>query len=131
MATATWYGRQHQGRRTSSGERFDMNRLTAAHGTLPLGTRVKVTNLDNGKEVEVRINDRHGGRPKLIDLSDAAARVVGMRQEGLTRVMILVVAAVSDAVSVPGPPPPKAAVPLPRHKPVPTARTNNSTPGAT
>src|SRR5687768_4660291 len=55
---ASWYGRQHHGKRTASGETYDMNKLTAAHRTLPIGTRVLVTNLENGRTVEVRINDR-------------------------------------------------------------------------
>jgi rare lipoprotein A (peptidoglycan hydrolase) len=84
---ASWYGRQHHGRRTASGETYDMNGLTAAHRTLPLGTRVRVTNLDNGRTVDVRINDRGpfaGNR--LIDLSYAAASRLGAIGTGLFRV---------------------------------------------
>ena len=55
---ASWYGEPHHGRLTASGERFDMNALTAAHPTLPFGTRLRVVNLDNDREVEVRVNDR-------------------------------------------------------------------------
>ena len=76
---ASWYGPGFHGRRTANGEVYDQYELTAAHRTLPLGTRVCVTNLDNGRSVEVRINDRGpfvGGR--VIDLSYAAARVIGM-----------------------------------------------------
>jgi peptidoglycan lytic transglycosylase len=75
---ASWYGEPHHGRRTASGEIFDMHQLTAAHRTLPLGTRVIVTNLRNGRSVEVRVNDRGphvAGR--IIDLSYAAARELG------------------------------------------------------
>src|SRR6266481_2175795 len=58
---ASWYGRPHHGRRTASGEIYDMNKMTAAHRTLPLGTRVLVTNRENGRTIEVRINDRGPG----------------------------------------------------------------------
>ena len=72
---ATWYGgKRWHGRRTASGERFDRQALTAAHKTLPLGSRVRVVNLSNGREVTVRINDRGPFSPQLIiDLSEAAA----------------------------------------------------------
>lgn len=80
---ASYYGRKFQGRRTANGERFDMNAMTAAHKTLPFGTRVAVTNPRNGKTVTVRINDRgpyaHG---RLIDLSRAAATQIGIVQRG-------------------------------------------------
>lgn len=75
---ASWYGEPHHGRPTASGEIYDMYQLTAAHRTLPMGTRVLVTNLKNGRAVEVRINDRGphvDGR--IIDLSYAAARELG------------------------------------------------------
>jgi len=67
---ATFYGREQHGGPTASGERFDMRKMTAAHRTLPLGTRVRVTNTRNGRSVEVRINDRgpYGGRGRIIDL---------------------------------------------------------------
>jgi len=90
--TASWYGPQHQGKRTSSGERFDMNDLTAAHRTFTFGTRVKVTLLSSGRSVVVRINDRfpnHKGR--VIDLSRAAAREIGMMKLGTGRVRLEVV----------------------------------------
>ncbi len=80
---ASWYGPGFHGRRTASGQTFDRNALTAAHRTLPFGTLVRVTNLNNGAQVTVRINDRgpfHGGR--VIDLSEAAARKVGMTASG-------------------------------------------------
>lgn len=75
---AVWYGPGFHGRRTASGEVYDMHALTAAHPSLPFGTRVRVTNLRNGKSVVVRINDRgpFGGR-YIIDLSYAAARAIG------------------------------------------------------
>ena len=90
---ASWYGRHHHGKLTASGEPYDMNDLTAAHRTLPLGTRVRVTNLDNGRSVDVRINDRGpfvGNR--LIDLSYAAARRLGAIGAGVFRVGLKTVA---------------------------------------
>ena len=90
---ASWYGPQHQGKRTSSGERFDMNDLTAAHRTFAFGTRVKVTLLSSGRSVVVRINDRfpnHKGR--VIDLSRAAAREIGLMARGTGKVRLEVVA---------------------------------------
>ena len=76
---ASYYGRRFHGRPTASGERFDMNAMTAAHRTLPFGSLVEVTNPRNGKKVTVRINDRgpfHGNR--VIDVSRAAARELGL-----------------------------------------------------
>jgi len=80
---ASWYGEKHHGRKTASGEIFDMNKLTAAHRSLPFGTRVRVRSLSTGKSVEVRINDRGpyaGGR--AIDLSRAAAERLGIIAKG-------------------------------------------------
>ena len=80
---ASYYGRKFDGRRTASGETFRMTELTAAHRTLPFGSKVRVTNPSNGREVIVRINDRgpfHGNR--LIDLSRAAAERIGLIQRG-------------------------------------------------
>ena len=92
MGNASWYGKPHQGRKTASGESFDMNALTAAHRTLPFGTRVQVTNLRNGRTVEVRINDRGPQVPdRIIDLSYAAARALGAVGDGVFRVRIAVV----------------------------------------
>jgi rare lipoprotein A len=89
-----WYGAQHQGRRTASGARFDMYQLTAAHRTLPLGTRVRVTNLENGRAVNVRVNDRGPvGRGRILDLSYAAARALGAVGAGVVRVRLEVLAA--------------------------------------
>ena len=89
---ASFYGKAHAGRRTASGEVFNPAKLTAAHRTLPFGTRVRVTNLSNGKHVVVRINDR-GPRSdrRMIDLSEAAARKIGMIQRGLARVRLEVI----------------------------------------
>lgn len=88
---ASWYGREHQGRLTSSGEPFDMNKLTAAHPTLPLGSDLRVTNLKNGRSVQVRVNDRGPRGPgRIIDLSYAAAEALGYVQAGLIPVRIQV-----------------------------------------
>lgn len=87
---ASWYGDRHHGRRTASGEVFDMNALTAAHKTLPFGTRVRVRHLATGLEVTVRINDRGpftGGR--IIDLSRAAAERIGLIRAGVSPVVLL------------------------------------------
>lgn len=87
---ASWYARYFHGRRTANGERYDQNQLTAAHKTLPFGTVVRVRSEVNGKEVDVRINDRGpfvAGR--VIDLSQAAASALGMLQLGVKRVTLL------------------------------------------
>ena len=87
--TASYYGKAHHGKRTASGERFNQNALTAAHRTLAFGTRVRVTNLDNGRSVVVRINDRGPHtRGRLIDLSRAAAEKIGMIRSGTARVRV-------------------------------------------
>jgi rare lipoprotein A len=86
---ASWYGSRHHGKRTASGEIFNQAKFTAAHRTLPWGSRVKVTNLANGKSVEVRINDRGPfSKGRIIDLSRAAARSLGMVEQGITTVRI-------------------------------------------
>ena len=89
---ASWYGEPHHGRPTASGEIYDMNQLTAAHRTLPLGTRVLVTNLKNGRAVEVRINDRGPSvEGRIIDLSFAAAKELGALPSGTIPVRIRVI----------------------------------------
>jgi rare lipoprotein A len=89
VGVASWYGGRDQQRLTASGERFDRNKLTAAHRHLPLDTVARVTNLANGRSVEVTVNDRgpyvHG---RVIDLSARAARELGMLREGLALVRI-------------------------------------------
>ncbi|MFQ5746777.1 MAG: septal ring lytic transglycosylase RlpA family protein [Gemmatimonadota bacterium] len=89
---ASWYGPGFHGRRTASGEIFDMEAMTAAHKTLPFGTRVRVMNLENGRATSVRINDRGPFvRGRIIDLSRAAARSIHMLGPGTARVRIAVV----------------------------------------
>ena len=86
---ASWYGPGFHGRKTSSGERFDMNALTAAHRTLPIPSYARVTNLANGKTVVVRINDRGPFHSKrVLDLSKGAAKALGFIQQGSTNVRI-------------------------------------------
>jgi bifunctional non-homologous end joining protein LigD len=89
---ASWYGRRHQGRRTASGELYDMTKLTAAHRTFPLGTVVRVTHVGNGRSVEVRVNDRGpfvDGR--IVDISRAAAERLGVLGLGIFPVTLTVV----------------------------------------
>lgn len=86
---ASFYADKFQGRKTANGETFRQGKMTAAHKTLPFGTKVKVTNLDNGKTVKVRINDRGpfvAGR--IIDLSKKAAKKIGMVNSGVANVKI-------------------------------------------
>lgn len=85
---ASWYGRQFHGNKTASGERFDMNAMTAAHGTLPLNCYVKVTNKDNGKSVVVRINDRRPSSGRVLDLSYGAAKAIGIANQSTGNVTI-------------------------------------------
>ena len=86
---ASWYGEEFARRPTASGERYDPSKLTGAHRTLPLGSRVRVTNLLNGRSVMVTINDRGPYMPRReIDLSYGAARVLGIVRRGVARVRI-------------------------------------------
>ena len=86
---ASYYGNELAGNRTASGERFNPSQLTAAHRSLPFGSKVRVTNISNGDSVVVRINDRgpfsHG---RVIDVSHAAAREIGMHRSGTARVRL-------------------------------------------
>ena len=87
---ASWYGPKFHGRRTASGERYDMHGLTAAHKTLPFGTKVRVRSLYTGKEVVVRINDRGPfSHSRIIDLSLGAISALGLRHRGVTEVVLL------------------------------------------
>lgn len=99
VGIASWYGSDFNGRKTASGEVFDKNLLTAAHTTLPLPVIARVTNLQNGRSVKVRINDRgpfaHG---RLIDVSQAAARKLGFLGNGTAKVRVQVLADESQAL---------------------------------
>jgi len=89
---ATWYGAGLHGHHTANGERYDMNRFTAAHRELPFGSIVRVTNLRNGRSVVVRINDRGPLAPeRMIDLSRGAAKRIGMIGTGIQRVHLDVI----------------------------------------
>ncbi len=89
VGNASWYGKQFHGKATASGEAYDMFQFTAAHRTLPLGTWVKVTNLNNGRWIMVRVNDR-GPVPesRIIDLSYGAAQMLGFRARGIEKVRL-------------------------------------------
>jgi rare lipoprotein A len=107
---ASWYGRERHGRRTASGEIFDSNQLVAAHRTAPFGTYALVTNLANGRTVQVRINDRGPAvAGRLVDLSYAAACQLDMVHVGVTRVKVEFLAA-----PLPGHPRSQESLPEPR-----------------
>jgi rare lipoprotein A len=100
VGTASWYGPGFDGNPTSSGEIYDVGEMTAAHQTLPLGTRVVVTNLANGKSIEVRINDRGPfAKGRLIDLSYAAAHSIDLVGPGTASVRV---ESIDDAEGPPG-----------------------------
>ncbi len=89
VGIASWYGKRYHGRRTASGEIFDMNSGTAAHRTLPFGTRVEVTNLENGRSAVLKINDRGPFvRRRIIDVSRRVAQELGFVQQGTARVRV-------------------------------------------
>ncbi len=90
MGVASYYGRRFHGRLTANGERFNMRAMTAAHKTLPFGSRIKVTNPSNGRSVTVRINDRGPFIPgRVLDLSRGAAEKIGMIRSGHARVQMV------------------------------------------
>ena len=116
VGVASWYGPGFHGNRTANGEIYDQYELTAAHPSLPLGTRVMVTNLENGRAVQVRVNDRGpfvDGR--AIDLSYAAARTIGMVGPGTVRVRIEVLGPTTLAAAAPV----AAPAALPTARPIP------------
>jgi rare lipoprotein A len=95
---ASYYADRFQGRKTASGVRYEKTSLTAAHKTLPLGTKVRVTNLKTGDSVDVEINDRGPHiKGRVVDLSKAAARELGMMSAGLVKVQVEVIEAANDA----------------------------------
>lgn len=92
QGVASYYGHELAGNRTASGERFNPQALTAAHRSLPMGTRIRVTNQSNGRSVVVRINDRGPfARGRIIDVSLAAARQIAMVRSGTARVSLAIV----------------------------------------
>jgi rare lipoprotein A len=115
---ASWYGIPYNGRPTASGEIYDMEQVSAAHRTFPFGTWLEVTDLDNGKKIDVRVNDRGPFvRHRIIDLSLGAAREIEMVGPGTARVRLKVI---RPPVSTPAPvtavsaSPPSASTPVPR-----------------
>lgn len=86
---ASWYGRDFHGKKTANGEIYNMNDLTAAHPTLPMPTRVRVTNLENGKSLELRVNDRGPFRKgRIIDVSHKASQLLGFQEKGTAKVRV-------------------------------------------
>jgi rare lipoprotein A len=89
VGTASWYGRTHHGRRTASGQIFNMNNFTAAHRSLPFGSKIKVTNIRNGRSVLLTVNDRGPFiRGRIVDVSYRAARELNFVRAGLAQVRI-------------------------------------------
>ncbi len=120
----SWYGKKFSGRATSSQEPYDPYAMTAAHKTLPLPTYVRVTNLDNGKQIVVRVNDRgpfHEGR--IIDLSFAAAHKLGYANKGTARVRVEAIDPREPGVEIP---PTPASLELPPATPVPVPSVSNN-----
>jgi len=126
---ASWYGFPYHGRRAASGEVYDMQQLTAAHRKLPFQTWVEVTNLSNGKQVDVRINDRGPFvKGRILDLSQAAARDIDMLRAGTARVRLKVIAPPPiepqppvNVTAKPIPSPPLPPEPIPDPPPPPAA----------
>jgi rare lipoprotein A len=101
---ASWYGSKFHGRKTASGERYNMYGISAAHRTLPLGTVVRVTHTENGRKVTLRINDRGPFvEGRIIDLSYGAARRLGMVREGIADVVVEAFGSAGDAASLAAP----------------------------
>jgi rare lipoprotein A len=97
---ASWYGADFHGKRTANGELYDMNQVTAAHKTLPMPSLVKVTNLDNGREIIVRVNDRGPySRGRVIDLSRRGAQLLGFEKIGTAKVRVQIMARESQALA--------------------------------
>jgi rare lipoprotein A len=98
---ASWYGADFHGKRTANGEIYDMNALTAAHKTLPMPSRVRVTNLENGRSLELTVNDRGPFvRGRIIDVSRRAAEALGFRRQGVAEVRVQVLGAPAPATQV-------------------------------
>ncbi len=92
VGVASWYGGMFHGRTTASGEPYDMHAMTAAHPSLPFGTKVRVTNLENGRSVVLKINDRGPfAKRRIIDVSRHAAKHLGFLGAGLARVRVQVI----------------------------------------
>lgn len=89
VGEASWYGEKFDGKLTANGEIYDMNTLTAAHRTMPLPSIAEVTNLDNGKSIKVRINDRGPfANDRILDLSKRSAKMLGFQEKGIVTVRV-------------------------------------------
>jgi rare lipoprotein A len=113
---ASWYGPDFHGKDTANGEPYDMNELTAAHRTLPMPSMVRVTNLENGRQIALRVNDRGPfARNRIIDVSRRAAQLLGFEQQGTARVRVDIMAAESRQIALLAgagtPAPPASAIP--------------------
>ena len=99
VGTASWYGKDFHAKKTANGEKYDMNALTAAHRTLPLPSIVKVTNLENGRSLVLRVNDRGPyAKNRIIDISKRGAQLLGYQQQGTAKVRVEVLAEESKAL---------------------------------
>jgi rare lipoprotein A len=128
---ASWYGPGFSGRSTASGETYDENALTAAHKTLPLPTLVRVTNLENGRQIQIRINDRGPYvNNRIIDLSRRAAQLLGMEQQGTAKVRVQVMADESRQLALAAGAGQDAVAPRPVAVPAPKV-TTEALPGST
>ena len=89
VGVASWYGKKFHGKKTANGEIYNMRHLTAAHNTLPLPSIVQVTNLENGRQITVRVNDRGPfAKNRVIDLSKKSAKLLGFHNKGTTKVRV-------------------------------------------
>ena len=121
---ASWYGPGFVGHATASGETYDQNALTAAHKTLPMPTLVRVTNLENGRQIQLRINDRGPFvNNRVIDLSLRAAQLLGMDRQGTAKVRVQVMAEESRALALSAGVGEEAQGPQPTAAPIPTVTT--------
>ena len=128
---ASWYGPGFAGHATASGETYDQNGLSAAHKTLPMPTLVRVTNLENGRQIQLRINDRGPFvNNRIIDLSLRAAQLLGMDQQGTAKVRVQVMAEESRALAVAAGAGQEAEAPKPTAAPAPKV-TTEALPGST
>lgn len=99
IGIASWYGRDFHGKKTANGERFDAGQLTAAHKTLPMPSLVRVTNLENGRSLVLRVNDRGPFvRSRIIDVSHHASELLGFRRQGTARVRVQILGSESRAM---------------------------------
>lgn len=128
---ASWYGRDFHGKATANGERYDMHAMSAAHKTLPLPTMVRVTNLENGRSIVVRVNDRGPFvKNRLIDLSYAAASALGFTDQGTARVRVQTLDVNTPALPLEArqTPPAPMATPMPTAVPAPASGPSLVTP---